>query len=320
MRLALPPAIDPEAVRGHDPAAPVVALAGATMGTGWRVLCALPGGVSRDAVRDVVEARLAALVAELSHWDADSLLSRFNRSAAGSWTALPVDFAAVMAVAMRVAEASGGAFDPAVGRLVDLWGFGPPGARPAPDEAALAEARRGSGWRRLAWDEAASRLRQSGGLALDLSGVAKGLAVDRVADALAGLGVRHALVEIGGELAGRGLRPDGDPWWVELEDPPGVSLIPIRIALHQMAVATSGDYRRGAHNLDPRTGRPAASGCGAVSVIADNAALADAWATALFVLGPGEGLAMAAAQGLAARFVGHDGGEVLSPALVAMLA
>ncbi|MEG3089431.1 FAD:protein FMN transferase [Sphingomonas sp. PB4P5] len=319
MRIALPPAIDGSAFAEHDPTAPIVTLEGLTMGTTWRVL--LVGGRRFDAaaVRAAIVARLGAIVAEMSHWETSSLLSRFNRAAAGSWTVLPPDFAQVMAAGLRIAAVTGGAFDPAVGRLVDLWGFGPPGPMPPPDAAAIEAARAASGWQKLAFDPAARRLRQPGGVALDLSGIAKGFAVDAVAQLLRDGGMRHGLVEIGGELAGFGIRPDGEPWWVDLETPPGMDVAPLRVALHGLAVATSGDYRRGAHNLDPRSGRPADLGVVSVSVVHNNAMEADAWATALTVLGPDAGIAAAEAAGIAARIVGGGGEERLSVALRAMI-
>lgn len=289
------------------------------MGTSWRVLFARPPAFDTAAIEAAIAARLAGIVAAMSHWEAGSLLSRFNRSPPDSWTTLTPDFATVIAAALRIAAASGGAFDPAIGRLVDLWGFGPPGPVPPPGGAAIDAARAASGWRRLAFDPAARRLRQPGGLALDLSGIAKGHAVDALADLLAGAGARHCLVEVGGELVGRGLRPDGDPWWVDLERPPGVPLAPLRIALHRMAVATSGSYRRGDHNLDPATGRPAGNGTVSASVIHSSAMAADAWASALAVLGAHAGMAMARREGLAARMVERSGAEYLSPALIAML-
>lgn len=316
-RIALPPAIDATAFARRDHAAPVIALAGETMGTEWRVQMVAP---ARDTARvhQAIVARLATIVAEMSHWDDASLLSRFNRAAPGTWVLLPHDFARVMRCAAAVAEASGGAFDPAIGALVDLWGFGPPGPGPVPDAAAIATACAASGWHRLSWDGAAGRLRQSGGVRLDLSGIAKGYAADAVADLLARLGIHDALVEVGGELVGRGMRPDAEPWWVDLEAPPSLAPAPLRVALHNLAVATSGTYIRGDHNLDPHTGRPAANGSCAVSVVAASAAEADAWATALSVLGPDAGIACANEHGVAARLVGAWG-EWLSAAMAAML-
>ncbi|KQT32852.1 thiamine biosynthesis protein ApbE [Sphingomonas sp. Leaf412] len=285
------------------------------MGTTWRVLLVRPRGLRVDLAA-AVAARLAGIVAEMSHWAHDSVLSRFNRAAAGAWIALPPDFAQVVDAAFDVAQASGGAFDPAIGRLVDLYGHGPPGPQPAPDADAVAAARDASGWHRLDRDAGARRLRQPGGCALDLSGIAKGFAVDAVADLLAQHGVTHALVEIGGELSGRGVQPSGEPWWVDLETPPGAAVAPLRVALHGLSVATSGDYVRGAHNIDPRAGLPAA-GAVAVSVIHASAMIADAWASALIVLGE-DAAGVAALHGLAARLVTRAG-EHLSPALAAML-
>ena len=139
---------------------------------------------------------------------------------------------------------------------------------------------------------------------------------------LAARGIGHCLVEVGGECVGRGMRPDGDPWWVELEAPPELRVKPIRVALHQLAVATSGDYVRGRHTIDPRTGKRIANGVASVSVLHARAMEADAWATALTVLGREEGAALAVREGLAARIITRDGGmtrEWLSPALVAMV-
>lgn len=316
-RIALPPVIAPD-MSGLRPDWRVVTLGGETMGTRWRVLVACPPARDTATLRRAIEARLAGLVAEMSHWDASSRLSAFNRAPAGSWMALPPDFATVMASALNLARLTGGAFDPAAGRLVDLWGFGPPGPMPAPDAAAIAAARAVSGWTRLAWDAPARRLLQPGGVALDLSGIAKGHAVDAVADVLAAHDWRHALVEVGGELVGRGMQPDGEPWWVDLEDPPGCALPRLRIALHGLAVATSGNYVRGEHTIDPRTGRPATAGVLSASVVAATAREADGWATALTVLGADAGRALAEFHGVAARIVTADG-EVVTAPLRAML-
>ena len=226
-----------------------------------------------------------------------------------------------MAQGLAIAAATDGAFDPAIGRLVDAWGFGPVAVAAPPTPDAIEAARGVSGWRRLT--VADGRLRQPGGLALDLSGIAKGYAVDAVVTLLRGLGVAHALVEIGGELAGWGVRPDGQPWWVDLEVPPGTDVAPLRIALHGIAVATSGDYVRGDHTIDPRTGRPIVNGVVSASVVHATALAADAWATALTVAGPEAGMAIASAHGIAARIVTLIDGrtrEYLTPALTAMLA
>lgn len=318
--IAVPERLDPGLLDGFDRGARVIDLSGDTMGTRWTVRLALPPGYEPASVQARIEARLAGIVREMSHWEPGSILSHFNRSDAGSWTPLPPDFAAVMAAVLDVAARSDGAFDPAIGRLTDLWGLGPNPASAPPSDAAIATARQASGWRKIALDRGhPPRLFQPGGVWLDLSGIAKGHAADAVADMLADSGLRHALVEVGGEYVGRGIRPDGEPWWVDLESPPHIVVTPLRVALHGIAVATSGDYLGGAHTIDPATGRPAIHDSTAVSVVHDRCAMADAWASALSVLAPAEARALAERESLAARIIGRSGTEWLSPALQAML-
>lgn len=299
------------------------------MGTTWSVRYA--GEAEPARLRPGIEAVLETVVAEMSGWRADSDLCRFNAASAGSEHALPREFQAVLDCALEVAEASGGAFDPTMAPLVELWGFGPaPAAKPMPDAYDVAQAMARVGWRRVR--RAGNRLLQPGGLGLDFSGIAKGHAVDLVAEHLAALGLASFLVEIGGELRGQGMKPDGSPWWVALESPPD----PVSgeedfvVALHGLSVATSGDYRRFferdgrryGHTLDPRTGWPIANGTASVTVLHPSCMRADAWATALSVLGAREGLALAARLGLGALFVTREEGrlvEHMSPALAAML-
>lgn len=320
-RIAVPPVIDAAAWDSRDPAAPIITLTGTSMGTSWRVLAAVPVrlAVSSAVLGEQISARLAQICAQMSHWDASSCLSRFNRAPCGTRVSLSDDFAQVMACAFAIAQASGGAFDPALGRLTDLWGLGPTAQAGHPDAAALIAVRTGCGWQRLAFDPATRTLTQPGGVWLDLSGIAKGYAVDTVADLLGQHGIAHALVEIGGEISGRGMRPDGDPWWVEIENPPCCALPPLRVAAHQIAVASSGDYLRGAHTLDPATGLPVTHATTAVSVLHASCMVADAWATALSVADPERARNLARTHQLAARIVSRCGHEWFSPALQVML-
>ena len=172
------------------------------------------------------------------------------------------------------------------------------------------------------------RALQPGGLQIDLSGVAKGFAVDCVAGELERLGIVSHLVEIGGELRGRGGKPDATPWWVAIEGMP--PLPEVVVALHDLAIATSGDAqrffthagRRFSHTIDPRSGEPVSDRIASVTVLHRRCMCADALATALMVLGPDEGLAYAAARGIAARFVVREPGgpqERATPAYAAML-
>jgi len=302
------------------------------MGTTWSVRLVAPPGLSVEAARSAVEDELARIVAHFSHWDPRSELARFNAAPPGFY-AVSEPFWTLLNAALDMADDTDGAVDPTLGALVDLWGFGPPGPRPAgdlPTDEAIAEALSRSGWQGLRLNRRARAVQQMGGLKLDLSGIAKGHAVDRVSDALAALGATHHLVEIGGELRGRGVKPDGQPWWVELQQAPGSPAPRTLAALFDLAVATSGDWIRGfdhggrryAHTLDGRTGRPLDNGVASVTVLAETAMTADAMATALAVMGPVEGRAFAEAMKIAAAFVvrGEAGmTETLTPAFEAML-
>lgn len=294
------------------------------MGTTWSVrIAALPARLA-EAIAPAVEGVLARIVAQMSQWEPGSDLSRFNRAPPESWHTLPPEFAHVLAAARDVAARSGGAFDPAMGEIADRWGFGPSGLRARVPDGAPA------GARRIDFEAPLRRARRSAAAALDFSGIAKGYAVDAVAECLRAMGLEDFLVEIGGELRGHGIKPDGQPWWVDLEQAPGVAVRPIRVALHGLAIATSADYRRGfeadgrryAHTLDPRTGAPLDNGVASVTVLHAECMRADAWATALSVLGPDAGLTTAAREGLAMHIVvraGRGAREVLSPAFAAML-
>ena len=304
-----------------DPAPPPLAgsvheFSGRTMGTTWRVRLVAAVALPRAPVQRAIQGALDDVVDQMSPWEAHSDLTRFNRAAPATWQVLPDAFFEVLANAREVAERSDGAFDPTAGALVDAWGFGPAAPRGVPGDAALLQARARAGWRRLALDPARRSAHQPGGLALDLSAIAKGFGVDLVARRLAALGFESHLVEVGGELRGSGLKPDGQPWWVRLEHPDAASAEPeTLLALHGLSVATSGDYRRWfehagrrySHTIDPRDGLPIRHGLASVTVIHGQCMLADAWSTALTVLGPVDGPALANRLGLAARFVvRHD--------------
>ena len=296
------------------------------MGTTWSVKFVAPSGCRLQPIQDSIERVLDRIVAQMSTWIADSDISRFNRAEPGTWCDLPAEFFEVLQYSLVVADSTGGAFDPTVGTLVDLWGFGPPGPRDGcPDGASVLSARGRYRQLRLA---SGRRALQPGGLQIDLSGVAKGFAVDCVGGELERLGIVSHLVEIGGELRGRGGKPDATPWWVAIEGMP--PLPEAVVALHDLAIATSGDAqrffthagRRFSHTIDPRSGEPVSDRIASVTVLHRRCMCADALATALMVLGPDEGYAYAAARGIAARFVVREPGgpqERATPAYAAML-
>lgn len=328
-RVLVPLDIDPAPPRAGSV---VREAAGLSMGTSWSAKVVLEAPFTN--LQASLQAELDKVVTQMSHWEADADLGRFNRAPAGSWHALPPEFATVMAYALQVAQDSGGAYDPCAGALVNLWGFGPGNKfdqagfqAPSPAEIAGVLGARQA----VQFDAATGRLFQPGGVQLDLSSVAKGFAVDQMARCLRMQGVRHFLVEAGGELRGAGVKPDGQPWWVALEGVPDMKAHESTIAaLHGLALATSGDYRRyfsldnqrASHTLDPRTGFPITNDVASVSVLHPSCMAADALSTAMSVLGVDAGLAFAEQRNLAARFLLRRPGalaEVTTSAYRAML-
>lgn len=296
-----PPGRPPPAPRGA-----VRLLTGAAMGTTWSARF-VADELAEDAARAAIERELDLVVSQMSPWEPDSTLSRFNRAAPATWVAAPDAFRTVLAHALSIADITAGAFDPTVGGLVEAWGFGARPFRGAPPaEPEVSRSLGFVGWHRLRMD--ARGLLQPGGSVIDLCGIAKGYAVDRMARALADLGATAFLVELGGELRGEGVKPDGTPWWVELEaDPRAAGPRPVA-ALSGLSVATSGGHRRNfshegrrySHTLDPRCGRPAAETVLSVSVLHRSCMTADALATALIVMGAEVALAFAERRQVAA--------------------
>lgn len=297
-RLLIPAGMKPADVRASRIDAPVRRLSGATMGTGWSLAYAAPDSVTNASVMAALEETFALVIQQMSNWEQGSDLSRFNRET--GWHDLKPDFFAVLSRALQIAELTDGAYDPALGVRMDMLGFGPPVERPGGVAT----------WRDIQLAPASRRAMQPGGVALDLSSIAKGHAVDLCAARLRALGIPSFLMEIGGEFVGEGVKPDAQPWWVQLElsdiapapDEPAHT----DLALVNLAVATSGDFVRRrdgvSHLLDGRTGAPVRNDLSGIAVMHASAMDADGWATALFALGAEQGMAMADAQTLAAVF------------------
>lgn len=293
---------------------------GAAFGTGWSVIVGdavrTDANFDSETLTERVERELEAIDASVSTWRDDSELSSFNRLAATLARPIGPHLERILEVSLEVYEATGGAFDPTVGPLVEAWGFGAGGDReaPIPEEQAVAALLERVGLDRLRIDpERTSEdrpllLQADPPLELDFSAVAKGYAVDLVAEALLGGGFENFFVEVGGEVRARGTSPRGEAWRVGVteptDDPGGVARVGFAVSVSDGAVATSGDYRnfrvvdgvKYSHTIDPRTGRPIEDPPASVTVIAPTCALADAWATALCVLGPDEGLELIEAR------------------------
>jgi len=292
--------------------APVTEVSGASMGTTYSVKLAgvLDSRQTAELERTVVDA-LAAVDAAASTYRQDSELSRFNRLAEiDNPFQLSAVLLPIVTTALEVGQQSAGALDVTIAPLVDAWGFGAKEQRnPTPEVITSLRAR--VGLQHLQLDGAALKKRRAD-LALDLSAVAKGYAVDLIAIGLEKLGHNDFLVEVGGELRARGERTPGQPWRVGIEKPVAeLRAVQRAVTLRNISMATSGDYRnfyevegrRRSHLIDPRTGRPIEHGLASVTVLHPEAARADAWATALAVLGPSAGPELAEREGVAAFFV-----------------
>lgn len=276
---------------------------GETMGTTYQVqlVDAALTPQKLEALQERVAAELEAVNLAMSTYLPDSEISRFNRLPAGEGLALSERFREVLAAAVEVHGDTGGAFDPTLGPLVDLWGFGAGEAagegRLTPEAIAAALSRVGMG--HIAMEEGVAR-KAIEGVALDLSAIAKGYGVDRVVEVLREEGVENLYVEIGGEVACRGVNDRGTPWRIGIQVPVAGSEEAAyrRVSLKDRALATSGDYRnfleaggeRRHHLLDPRSGAPTTHALASVSVLAEDCMTADAVATALYVMGTAEGL------------------------------
>lgn len=301
-------------------------LGGATMGTTWRIATRCPVSVEPAAV----EAALERVNATMSNWRAESEISRFNATPAGTWVTLSPPLATVMHAALQLSVESNGAFDVTVGALADAWGFGPASLGAPADAKTLAAAQAQAGFYHLELE--GHRLRKTAPVRIDLSAIAKGYGVDALADALGERGCGDYLVEIGGEVRARGERPSGGAWRVAIEvpdaGPPAAHRV---VALMDRAIATSGDYRniierngvRHSHILDPLQGAPVGGGLASVSVVHESAMWADGYATLIMALGAERGLAFAQERRLPAYLLTRqDEGQLrgdATPAMASML-
>jgi thiamine biosynthesis lipoprotein len=295
---------------------PMSEISGQTMGTSFSIKLDSPGGESgEDFIERHVIDVLSRVNQRMSTWLPESELSVFNANPATDWIATSTEFCDVISAALAVSERTGGAFDITVGPLVNLWGFGPVDTDHAelPSYESIALAAERVGYRQLQTDcEKPAIRKKRADVYVDLSAYAKGYAVDQLADFLDTQGVDNYLVEVGGELRMRGKNASGENWAIAVEKPADFERsVQAIVRLTDMAMATSGDYRnfyvldgrRYSHTIDSRTGRPVTHDAAAVTVISDTAAMADALATALLVMGPDQGFRFAEQERIAAYFL-----------------
>ena len=290
-------------------------IAGPTMGTQFRVTFAA-ANPDLAALGKELHTAVAAVDQSMSTWKPHSALSTFNRSPMDTWFAVPANLARVVSHGLGISAASQGAFDMTLGAAVNAWGFGPGSVSALPD----APQPLGQYWALSARLDPPA-LHKTADFALDLSGIAKGFGVDELARVLEANGITDYLAEIDGELRARGRKPGLDGMWtVALEAPVrGRRMAWDVLEVRDCALATSGDYRHfvedkgklRAHTIDGRTGWPVENMLASVTVRHANCMTADAWASALMVLGPHDGPAVAEAHNLAALFLIRDGTEII---------
>ena len=307
--------------RRPAPLATAPQFSGQTMGTAYLVRLAgvaLPAARLEQLQADVQTA-LDSVDRGMSLYRPGSELVRLNRHRGDTPLALSPELFSVLAAAQRVSSLSAGAFDITVAPLVQAWGFGPDPRREVPAAQRLQAGRAALGHAGLRLDAArrtATKLQPA--LQADLGGIAKGYGVDLAARALDAQGIAHYMVEVGGEVRTRGRNASGQAWQIGIEEPDAMPQRARRVVpMSGGAMATSGDYRnyfeqggrRYSHEIDPRTAAPIAHGLASVTVVAADAMQADALATALIVLGPQRGWALAEREQLAAYFIerGADG-------------
>lgn len=302
---------EPEIAQIHE-------FGGATMGTSYTIKVV---DDHEQATSELLALEVGEMLKSLdrqvmSTYSEDSELTEINKAAVNEKLVLSEDMTAVLALALEINALTDGAFDVTVGPLVNRWGFGPERrhASRIPDQAEIDALQARIGSQYLELDSSAATLIKRADVYIDLSGIAKGYVVDRVAQYLDNRGFSSYFIEIGGELRIKGYKPGGQTWVPAIEKPvdtaPQVHNI-FYAKGESIAVAGSGDYRNYfdqdgvhySHEIDPATGRPVTHNLAAVYVIDATAARADALATAFMVMGPQRAYALAERIGLAAYFI-----------------
>jgi len=302
----------------RQPGAPAVdnewVFSGRTMGTTYSVKVVPENNdeAGREQLSAVLQRVVDRVDQTMSTYIPDSEIENFNRHGIEPCEASE-DMVTVIAEAQRVARLTNGAFDITVGALVNLWGFGPSGATGPPDAATLQGLVAVTGYEQVEVNPETRILRKARpDCRIDLSAIAKGYAVDRVAETLEERGFAGYMVEVGGEVRASGRKANGEVWRIGIERPDsGGRSVHLALPLADLSLATSGDYRnfvirngvRISHTIDPRTGYPIAHNLASVSVIHASCMTADALATALEVLGPEEGVELAEKRDIPALFL-----------------
>ena len=296
---------------------------GNTMGTTYSIKIVKDNETSLktgfENLKEKIDGILIEVNRQMSTYIDTSEISLFNKFRANEWFGVSPDLAFVISRAKDISKKSTGAFDITIGPLVNLWGFGPElKVYDVPALSEIEKVKRYVGFSNVSVStEKSALMKKIPQIYCDLSAIAKGFGVDKVALYLESLNVQNYLVEIGGEVKTRGINQDGKIWQIGISSPDNYFGIEKIVALKNASMATSGDYRnyfekdnvRYSHTIDSRTGYPITHRLASVTVIHDSCIVADAFATAITVLGPDDGYKLALKEKLPVFFIirGEEG-------------
>jgi thiamine biosynthesis lipoprotein len=317
----------------HNNVAEALRYNGNTMGTTWSVVFVPQNEQSYSDITKLLQQRLDLVNQRMSTYDPDSEVSRFNRYQGNDWFSVSDETAEVVDLALQISRLTAGAFDITIGPLVNLWGFGPTATQlELPDQKQIDQRMAAVGYKKLEVRRSPAAIRKTTGqLQIDLSAIAKGFAVDKLAELLHQQGIDNFLVEVGGELQISGHRADGTPWRIAIEKPlEDVREVDRVYPMTKTALATSGNYRNFyldhgkhyAHTIDPVSGRPIIHNLASATVLDPSCARADALATALMVLGEVRGQKLLEDNDIAALLLINKDDQLIdysSPAFKAFL-
>ena len=282
-----------------ESATDLVVLNGTTMGTTYQIKFEKTDGKDFNTIHSGIDSVLKAVNMQMSTYIDSSEISKFNSLRDTSWFKISEDFYMVLKEAQRIAQITNGAYDITVGPLVNLWGFGPEDhGYQVPSEEQIEKRKKYIGYKNIRLKEnpfAVKKLISE--IYIDLSSIAKGFGVDKVSSFLDENNIQNYMVEIGGEVRTKGKKSKNGFWRIGIQYPDGSNRIAKVVKLHDLSMATSGDYynffeingKKYSHTIDPRTGKPVEHNLVSVSVITSQCMSADGLATALLVLGPVEG-------------------------------
>ena len=288
---------------------------GLTMGTTYNIkINNYPDVLDYVPIKNEIDKILNQVNQQMSTYQEDSELSLLNQTNSTEWQDISGDLYDVITTAIKISQLSHGAFDVTVGPLVNLWGFGPRGEPEIiPSESTIQSMLKNVGYSFLHTHKSLPALKKDiEYLYIDLSGIAKGFAVDKVALFLEQLEIRDYMIEIGGEIKAKGVNPKGKFWTIGIEAPiNNKRLVQHIVALENNSIATSGDYRnyfenngtRYSHIINPVTGKPITHNLASVTVIHSSTMIADALATAMLVMGPDSGMQLAKQENMAVLFI-----------------